>query len=91
MGEFMQQGITIMSDVQCKTLIKLYKAIQQRSGMLTYSIVLLHDNARPHTAARNRVLQEHLNWELFDHPPHNPLLAPVYVPEEVGAITSLQQ
>jgi hypothetical protein len=37
--------------------------------------MLLHDNARPHTAARTRALLEHFNWELFDHPPYNPDLA----------------
>jgi transposase len=52
-------------------------AIQyKRRGMLTSGVVLLHDNARPHTAARTRALLEHFNWELFDHPPHSPDLAP---------------
>jgi hypothetical protein len=32
-------------------------------------VVLLHDNARKHTAARTRTLLEHFNWELFDDPP----------------------
>jgi histone-lysine N-methyltransferase SETMAR len=44
--------------------------------MLTFGVVLLHDNARPHTAARTRPLLDHFNWELFDHPPYNPDLAP---------------
>jgi hypothetical protein len=43
--------------------------------MLTYGVVLLHDNARSHTAARTRALVEHFNWELFDHPPDSPHLA----------------
>jgi transposase len=38
--------------------------------------MLLHDNARPHTAARTKELPKHFNWELFDHPPYNPDLAP---------------
>jgi transposase len=38
--------------------------------------IVLHDNARPHTAARTRALLEHFNWELFDHPPYSPDLAP---------------
>jgi histone-lysine N-methyltransferase SETMAR len=37
--------------------------------------VLLHDNARPHTAARTRALLGHFNWELFDHFPYSPDLA----------------
>jgi hypothetical protein len=64
--------------------------------MLTYGVVLLHDNARPHTATRTPALLEHLNWELFDHPPLQPSsrserLPPVYLPEELVVITALQQ
>jgi transposase len=44
--------------------------------MLTCCVVLLHDNACPHTAARTRKLLEHFNRELFDHPPYSPDLAP---------------
>jgi hypothetical protein len=65
-----------MSEVYCKTpkkKIKLYRAIQnKRCGMLTYSIVLLHGNVHPHTAACTQALLEHFNWELFDHPPYSP-------------------
>jgi transposase len=38
--------------------------------------VLLHDNARPHIAACTQAQLEHFNWELFDHPPYSPDLAP---------------
>jgi hypothetical protein len=44
--------------------------------MLTSGVVLLHDNVRPHSAARTRALLEHSNWELSDHPPYSPDLAP---------------
>jgi transposase len=44
--------------------------------MLTSGAVILHDNARQHTAARIRALLEHFNWELFDHTPYIPDLAP---------------
>jgi hypothetical protein len=51
-------------------------AIQnKRHGMLTYVVVLLHDNACPHTAACTQTLLQHFNWELFDHPPYRPDLA----------------
>jgi hypothetical protein len=39
--------------------------------MLTYGVVSLHENARPHTAARTQVLLEHFNWEMFDQPPYS--------------------
>jgi transposase len=48
----------------------------KRRGMLISGVVLLHDNARPHTAARTLALLEYLNWELFEHPLYSPDLAP---------------
>jgi hypothetical protein len=63
-------------EVYYKTLKKLHRAIQnKRCGILTSSVMLLHDNAHPHTAAHTPLL-EHFNWELFDHPPYSPALAP---------------
>jgi hypothetical protein len=43
--------------------------------MLTSGVVL-HDNARPHTAPRSQALLDHFNWELFDHSPYCPDLGP---------------
>jgi hypothetical protein len=53
MVEFMQQGTTTTSEMYCETLKKqVHWAIQnKRRGMLTFSAVLLDDNALPHTAA----------------------------------------
>jgi hypothetical protein len=46
---------------------KLRRAIQnKRHG------VVLHDNARPHTAVCTRALLGHFDWELFDLPPCGP-------------------
>ncbi|GBO24674.1 Histone-lysine N-methyltransferase SETMAR, partial [Araneus ventricosus] len=51
--EFMTRGTTINSEVYCRTLKKLKRAIQnKRRGLLSSGVVLLHDNARPHTAVR---------------------------------------
>ena len=44
--------------------------------MLSSGIVLLHDNARPHTAAQTAQLLQQFRWEVFDHPPYSPDLAP---------------
>ena len=75
--DFMEPGTTITSSVYCKTLTKLRRAIQnQRRGMLKSGIVLLHDNARPHTAAKTKETVQNFKWETFDHPPYSPDLAP---------------
>jgi histone-lysine N-methyltransferase SETMAR len=77
MMEFMQQGVTIMSEVYCETLKKLRRAIQnKRRRMLTSGVVLHHDSARPHIAACTRVLLDDFNWELLDQPSYRPDLAP---------------
>jgi hypothetical protein len=60
--EFMALGTTITSEVYCYTLHKLRSSIQNKHpGMLTKGVVLLHDNARPHTAARTNALIKRFN------------------------------
>ncbi|KAJ8891597.1 hypothetical protein PR048_004125 [Dryococelus australis] len=40
--------------------------------MLTLGVVLLHDNARLHSAAVTQQLQACFQWEVFDHTPYSP-------------------
>jgi histone-lysine N-methyltransferase SETMAR len=77
MVEFVQQGTTITLEVHCETQKKKPVRVihNKRCGMLTYSAVLLHDNARPHTAVRTRALLEPFNWELFYYHSYSPDLA----------------
>lgn len=57
--------------------MKLRLAIQNKKrGMLTAGILLIHDNAHPHTAAWAQELLEQFGWNIFDHPPYSPDLAP---------------
>lgn len=75
--EFMQPGTKINAAVYCETLRRLRRAIQnKRRGMLTSGIVLIHDNARPHSAAATQRLLQQFQWDIFDHPPYSPDLAP---------------
>jgi histone-lysine N-methyltransferase SETMAR len=54
----------------------MVQKIQERRGMHTKGVVLLHDNARPHTAARTNALIKLFNWDIFDHPSYIPDLVP---------------
>jgi len=64
-------------NVTSGALNKLRRLIQnKRRGMLTKGVVLLRDNGRPHTAARTNASIKLFNWEIFDHPPYSPDLAP---------------
>jgi len=60
----------INSAVYCETLKKLRHAIQnKRRGMLSATILLLHDNARPHYVAQTQDLITSFMWEQMDPPP----------------------
>jgi len=75
--EFFPQGTTINSAVYCETLKKMRRAIQnKRRGMLSATILLLHDNARPHSVAQTQDLITSFKLEQMDHPPYSPDLAP---------------
>ena len=46
-------------------------------GKLSRGIVVLHDNARPHTFRQTQaLLRKQFHWDIFEHPPYNPDLAP---------------
>jgi histone-lysine N-methyltransferase SETMAR len=69
--------ICVRAGVYCNTLKKLHRAIQNKQlGMLSSGVVMLHDNACPHTAATTQDLIATIGWEQFDHPPYSPDLAP---------------
>ena len=74
----MPRNTTINSDAYCVTLRRLRKAIQnRRGGKLSRGIVLIHDNARPHTARQTQtLLHDEFHWDTFDHPSYSPDLTP---------------
>ncbi|XP_023310469.1 histone-lysine N-methyltransferase SETMAR-like [Anoplophora glabripennis] len=75
--DFLPRGQTIKADAYCETLRKLRRAIQnKRRGLLSKGVVFLHDNARPHTANVTKNLLQGFGWDVFDHPPYSPDLAP---------------
>jgi len=75
--EFLPQGTPINSAVYCEKLKKLRRAIQnKRRGMLSATVLLLHDNGRPHSAAQTQDLITSFKWEQMDHSLYSPDLAP---------------
>jgi histone-lysine N-methyltransferase SETMAR len=75
--EFLPQGSTINAGVYCDTFKKLHRAIQnKRRGMLSWGVMMLHDNDRPHTLAATQDLIGTFGREQFNHPPYSPDLAP---------------
>ncbi|GBN14609.1 hypothetical protein AVEN_15836-1 [Araneus ventricosus] len=55
---------------------KLKRAIQNKSrGLLCSGVVLLHDNAHPHTALRTGEVLLKFKWDVFQHPSYSPDMA----------------
>lgn len=56
---------------------KLRKAIKRkRPGLLTAGVVLMQDNATPHTSRETTRHLERFKWKFFAHPLYSPDLAP---------------
>lgn len=75
---YQQSGSTINSAGYSGMLVdRLKPAIRsKRRGRLSEGVVLLHDNARPHTAALTVETLQKLKFEVLAHPPYSPDLAP---------------
>jgi histone-lysine N-methyltransferase SETMAR len=68
---------TLTSASYCTILTKLRAAIcPKRPGILTQVVLLLHDNARPHSANQTTVTVTSFKWEVLQHPPYSLDLAP---------------
>ena len=75
--EFQQRDHTIMSASYCTILTKLQAAIcRKQPGLLTKGMLLLHDNTRPRSANQTIATLRLFKWEVLQHPPYSPDLAP---------------
>lgn len=76
--DFMPRGATINADRYCSTLSLLRAAIRKkRRGILNVdNVIILHDNARPHVAMKTVDKLRKFHWEMLEHPPYSPDLAP---------------
>jgi hypothetical protein len=81
LASFHKCGENVNSASHCEVLLKLQDAIcRERAGQLATGVWLYHDNARPHTAQATQERIQELHWELLEHLPYIPDLAPSDVP-----------
>ena len=75
--DYLEKGKTINSEYYCNLLDQLDKNIREkRSGLQKKTIIFHQDNARVHTSFLTMVKLNELKYELFEHPPYSPDLAP---------------
>lgn len=70
--ELLKKGQTVDAELYCDQLSRLHRKMRNRQG----SIVLLDDNAKPHTARLTTNKMAEFGWEVLEHPPYSPDLAP---------------
>ena len=75
MTEFLEDGNTVNSAQYIETIRNLQQTVC-RVRRSTSPILLLHDNARPHTARAMIDALETLKFEVLSHPPYRADLAP---------------
>jgi len=76
--EFQEHGRTLNASSYCSLLERLKLVIRtKRKGLLTQGVILLRDNARPHTARLTLETVEQLGLDVLPHPPYSPDLAPI--------------
>jgi [histone H3]-lysine36 N-dimethyltransferase SETMAR len=75
--DYLPIGQTVTANRYITTLKKLKRAIRRkRPGLRDEEVLLLHDNARPHSALRTQEAIRKLGWSVLPHPPYSPDLAP---------------
>ena len=75
--DWVPHGATINSQYYITVLENLRESIKQnRRGKLTRGVLLLHDNARPHTSHETSAAIQRLGFEVLQHPPYSPDLSP---------------
>jgi histone-lysine N-methyltransferase SETMAR len=78
LAHFHKHGENVNSASYCEVLLKLLVSIRRRRpGQLVRGVLLHHDNARSHTARATQQRIQELQWELIEHPPYSPDLAPI--------------
>ena len=75
--DFMPPSAKVTATEYCDSLTQLRRAIPNKwRGMFSRGMCLLHDNARPHSAHGTAALLEKFKWDILDHPPYSPDVAP---------------
>jgi histone-lysine N-methyltransferase SETMAR len=70
--ELLEKGQSMTAVLYCQILGRVRQQLRNRR----IPVILLHDNSRVHTAKITKKWLEDANWEVLEHPPYSPDLAP---------------
>jgi len=74
----LKPGNKINAELYCQQIKRLNEKLKTKRPSLVNrkGVILLHDNARPHSAKMTREKITDLNYEVLKHPLYSPDLAP---------------
>ena len=76
-NKLLPRSVTITADIYCQRLRHLADVIQEKQPTRLHEVMLLHDNAPPHSANLTKNTIQELGWEVILHPPYSLDLAPL--------------
>ena len=74
--EMLERNATVNKELYIAQLHCVNEAIRLKRPHRQSQTTLLHDNARPHVAQVVKPALQELEWEVLQHPPYSPDLAP---------------
>lgn len=75
--DYKEKGVSITGEYYAALLERLRDAVREkRRGKLTQGVLLLHDNAPVHKAQVAMAAVQRMGFEILEHPPYSPDLAP---------------
>lgn len=74
--ELLGKNQRVTSDLYVAQLHRVKQALEENRPDWQGDVILLHDNARPHTAKNTKAALKEFGWEVLSHPPYSPDLAP---------------
>ena len=74
--EMLKRNATVNKELYIPQLHRVNKAIRLKRSHQQGQIILLHDNARPHVTQVVKAALQELEWEVLQHLPYSPDLAP---------------
>jgi histone-lysine N-methyltransferase SETMAR len=74
---FQKRGENVNSSVYCEVPLKLRNSIRRKPpDSLSGGKLFHHENPRHHTAPATQERIQKVEWELLEHPPYSPDMAP---------------
>jgi len=75
--DYLTKGQTINAEYYSSLLVQLKDILKEkRRGKVTKGVLFLHDNASAHRALATQKKLAYLGFQVLDHPPYSPDLAP---------------